>query len=323
MESLPPPCSATSSSNSKSVIDSGERNWLDLPRDAILSIFRKLNTIETLVRAHNVCKTWRKISEDPFLYRTIDMRNLGEPDYTLDLKALCHRAVDYSCGHIIDIDIEYFGTDDLLHHLADSASHLRRLRLACCWGVSDEALCEVAEKFPHLEEIDISIGNLSDRSLGAIGRCCPQLKTCKFNTEVYRYPHDESNDEAFAIAKTMPGLRHLQLIGNKMTNDGLLAILDGCPLLESLDMRRCFNVNLVGSLGKRCQEQIKCLRLPCDATDDYPFEADCDDGSAGEDYPDGISDIDMLSDDDYEVYDYGYDEFSSEDEFSDDHPYNF
>jgi F-box/leucine-rich repeat protein 2/20 len=184
-------------------------------------------------------------------------------------------------------------------------------------------LCEVAEKFPHLEEIDISIGNLSDRSLGAIGRCCPQLKTCKFNTEVYRYPHDESNDEAFTIAKTMPGLRHLQLIGNKMTNDGLLAILVGCPLLESLDMRRCFNVNLVESLGKRCQEQIRCLRLPCDAADDYPFEADCDDGSAGEDYPDGISDIDMLSDDDYEVYDYGYDEFSSEDEFSDDHPYNF
>jgi F-box/leucine-rich repeat protein 2/20 len=48
------------------------------------------------------------------------MRNTGEPDYTLDLKALCHRAVDYTCGHIIDINIEYFGTNDLLHHIADS-----------------------------------------------------------------------------------------------------------------------------------------------------------------------------------------------------------
>ena len=125
MESLPPkpPLSLPSSSttwNSKPIIDSGERNWLDLPQDAVLSIFRKLDTIDLLVRAHNVCTTWRKISKDPFLFRTINMPNLGEPDYQLDLETLCQRAVDYSSGHIIDINIEYFGTDDLLHRIANS-----------------------------------------------------------------------------------------------------------------------------------------------------------------------------------------------------------
>jgi len=126
MEPLPPKpppsssSSAASSSNSKPVTDSGERNWLDLPRDAVLSIFRKLDTIDLLVRAHNVCTTWRKISTDPFLFRTINMPNLGEPDYQLDLEILCQRAVDYSCGHIIDINIEYFATDVLLHRIANS-----------------------------------------------------------------------------------------------------------------------------------------------------------------------------------------------------------
>jgi len=163
------------------------------------------------------------------------------------------------------------------------ANHLQRLRLACCYSISDAGLCDVAEKFPCLEELDISLSNLFDRPFKVIGRCCPQLKTFKLKTfqsndKVYRNPYvrydddDDDDDEAFAIAKTMSGLRNLQLIGNKMINDGLVALLDGCPHLESLDIRQCFNVNLVGILGKRCKEQIKYLRLPLDATNDYPFK---------------------------------------------------
>jgi F-box/leucine-rich repeat protein 2/20 len=121
MESLPPPSSATSSSNSKPVIDSGERNWLDLPRDVVLTIFRKLGTIDTLHRAHNVCTTWRNLSKDSFLYHTIDMPSIGT-DLGMDwyLELLCKRAVDYSSGQVTDINIEYFGTDDVLNHIADS-----------------------------------------------------------------------------------------------------------------------------------------------------------------------------------------------------------
>jgi hypothetical protein len=199
-----------------------------------------------------------------------------------------------------------------------SASHLQRLRLASCWSISDEGLCDAAEKFPRLEELDISISNLSARLFEAIGRCCPQLKTLKFNSQGYRHPHIEyddddddaydKNDEAFAIAKYMPGLRHLQLIGNEMTNDGLVALLDGC--------------NLVGTLGKRCKEQIKYFRLPHDATDDYPFQtSECDDyGSPVEDDAD---ESDLMSDYGYD-YDYeDYDDFLGEGDFSDDNPYGF
>ncbi|KAI4297372.1 hypothetical protein L6164_037267 [Bauhinia variegata] len=169
-----------------------------------------------------------------------------------------------------------------------------------------------------LEEFDSSHCQLSKDSLEAIGRFCPHLKSFKFNSQVFRHLCVESDDEAFAIAETMPGLRHLQLIGNKLTNDGLLAIMDKCPHLESLDLRRCFNINLGGCLGKRCAEQIKHLRLPSDPTDDYPFQAEVEDdgyGSYDEDYPSGISDIDFLSEDDYDYYVFSGE---SENEFSDD-----
>jgi F-box/leucine-rich repeat protein 2/20 len=68
---------------------------------------------------------------------------------------------------------------------------------------------------------------------------------------------------------------------------------------------------LVGSLGNRCKEQIKYLRRRYDATDDCPILAEFHYGSPDEDYPDGISDIDFLTDDDFAYY-----EFSGGSEFS-------
>ena len=84
----------------------------------------------------------------------------------------------------------------------------------------------------------------------------------------------DDDDEALAIAKNVPELRHLLLNGNRVTNDGLQAILDGCPHLESLDLRKCFNVTLSGNLGKRCAEWIKNLRHPNDSTYDYGIMAE-------------------------------------------------
>ena len=90
-----------------------------------------------------------------------------------------------------------------------STSHLRRLRLACCKNISDEGLCEVAKKLPLLEELDISVSNITEDSLEVIGQKCPHIKSLKFNIKGFKYPHIESNVVPFAIANNMPKLRHL------------------------------------------------------------------------------------------------------------------
>ncbi|XP_052111195.1 putative F-box/LRR-repeat protein 23 [Arachis duranensis] len=273
------------------------RNWLDLPRDVVSAIFVKVGTIEVLRNVQRVCSLWRNVSRDPLIWRTIDMHALGDLTDSDDILD----AIDSYLPLLFCLSIY-------------STSHLRRLCLIRCYSITDEGLCVVAEKLSRLEELDISISNLSKDPLETIGRSCPHLRTLKFNIEGYKSPHIECNEDAFAIAETMPALRHLQLFGNKLTNDGLLSILDGCPNLESLDLRQCFNVNLIGNLERRCAEQIKDLRRPYDPIDDYPFEAEDDYGSFDEDYPSGISDIDILSDYEYDFYEFSGGSLS---EFSD------
>uniref|UniRef100_A0A0D3E0B8 FBD domain-containing protein n=1 Tax=Brassica oleracea var. oleracea TaxID=109376 RepID=A0A0D3E0B8_BRAOL len=77
-------------------------------------------------------------------------------------------------------------------------------------------------KLPLLEELEVSYCSLSAESLEVVGQSCPNLKTLKLNREVlHRFSFFSEDDDALAIAETMPRLRHLQLFGNKLTDAGL------------------------------------------------------------------------------------------------------
>jgi F-box/leucine-rich repeat protein 2/20 len=125
-------------------------------------------------------------------------------------------------------------------------------------------LCEVAKKFPLLEEVYISNGFQSKKTLEVIGQSCPLLKTLTY----YGMSYITCNDAAFVIANTMPGLRRLDIHGNQLTNVGLLAILDGCPLLEFLNIEGCNNLDITESLWQRLNSQIKHLHIWEDDDDD-------------------------------------------------------
>ncbi|XVF62201.1 hypothetical protein PTKIN_Ptkin08bG0198200 [Pterospermum kingtungense] len=284
-----------SGSESKSLKEPCLRDWLSLPRDVTASILSRLGAVQIIESAQKVCTQWRDICKDPSMWRCIDMWNYG---YLHNMPycpvKMCMHAIDRSRGGLVDINIHYFGTDELLAYITERTSNLRRLRLIWCWYVSDEGLSEAASKFPLLEELEIFSGNTGKDSMAVVGRCCPLLKTFKYNQLGFGLPSYQSDDEALAIAENMHGLRHLQLIGNWLTNQGLQAILDGCPDLESLDLRKCIRVNLQGDIGKRCAKQIKNLRRPHDAVHDYPFIADSDYDYHGYDYGFGYYDYDSL-----------------------------
>lgn len=161
-----------------------------------------------------------------------------------------------------------------------SSSNLRRLRLPYCPFISDEGLRYVAKKLPLLEELDISYTFLSKESIEAIGQGCPLLKVLKVQMIAFNIVKNIvfADVEAFAIAKSMPELRHLYIFGIRLTDKGLLAILDGCPLLESLDLGHCSEVDLSVSLLKRLFEQVKEVQLPFG----FDFEVNASDDSSSD-----------------------------------------
>ncbi|CAA7047000.1 unnamed protein product [Microthlaspi erraticum] len=276
------------------------KNWLELPPELTSSILLRLGATEILDNTQRVCKSWLRLCKDPSMWRKIDMLDLDDYD-SKDCKAsMCRRAIDLSQGGLLEIDIGYFGSDDLLDYIADSSSDLRSLKLVMCNEITDDGFSEVVSNFPLLEELELSYCPLSEESLKAVGKSCPNLKTLKLNCAGYRVPRNESDDEALAISATMPRLRHLQIFGNRLTDVGLNAILEKCPCLEHLDLRQCFNVNLVGDLEKLCLEKIKVVRRPNDSTRDYPYDATVNDlDSSDDEYPYGFSDAELMSDDEY------------------------
>jgi F-box/leucine-rich repeat protein 2/20 len=149
---------------------------------------------------------------------------------------------------------------------------LKSIGLFSCRRISDKGFSEAVRKLPQLQEVDITFcRDLSTDSLENLGRYCPFLKYLKFaRSETLHMSYD---GDALVIAETMSGLRHLFIRENDLTEVGLIAILDGCPFLETLVLEECYYLILSESLSIRCLEQLKEFKLS-NTRDDDLYDSD-------------------------------------------------
>ncbi|XP_047308428.1 putative F-box/LRR-repeat protein 9 [Impatiens glandulifera] len=239
------------------------RNWVEgLPHDVTVAILQKVGVIDILENVQLVCTSWHEICQDPALWRSIDMcRRLCSINHyytSYEMFEIIKQAIDRSCGQLIDFSLEHDCNDDILKYITDRKNQLRRLKLVTCLDITNHGLSEAAKMMPSMEELHLHFGSITEVGLENVGCSCPGLKSLTHNRN---RAVDDPNSEALAISRTMTQLRHLSLVGNSMTNTGLQAILDACPHLESLDLRKCNNVDLSGELGKKCSS-IKTFRHP-------------------------------------------------------------
>ncbi|KAM7270662.1 hypothetical protein ACFE04_029876 [Oxalis oulophora] len=268
------------------------RNWLELPDDVTAKILMKLSLIDIMVSAQVVCLSWRRICKDTSMWRRIDVSHMIYDELLTWLKRIdmsyiwkdssiwqplrkrgelyllytneylwkmCYHAVNLSDGQLIDLNFESFYIPGLLQHIIKRSSGLKRLRIASAIDMSNEGLIKAASQLPLLEELELTNRSFSKEALKAVGRSCPLLFSFKLNTPEAKYFDCACDDQALAIAETMPGLCHLELVGNSLSRNGLQAISNGCPHLESLDVNRCF------FLSVRHDDpihRIKSLKLP-------------------------------------------------------------
>ncbi|XP_076917360.1 putative F-box/LRR-repeat protein 9 [Bidens hawaiensis] len=282
------------------------RNWLELPSDLMLNILQRIDVIERLENAQLVCTAWREICKDPAMWRVIHIEVYSEyPFVRAVYKEMCKLAVDRSQGQLLDLTLIRCCDSELLQYVADRSSQLRRLEIVYNFDENDVLISKAFNKLSLLEELSLVGICIMEEDIEAVGRYCPLLKTLKMNQKSLIYWKDDAdyygddvyvsafNEIAQAIAKNLPNLTHLELIGNCLNNNGLQAILDGCCHLEALDLRQCYYHDLKTDLGKRCYRQIKHLKLPHDSLEGYLRAYDIADDS--DDEYEGCSECDYTS----------------------------
>ena len=277
------------------------RDWAGMPSDALFAVFGRLDVADILTGAGRACRAWRRLADgDPALWRRLDMTHHGDILETEEAEAMARAAVDRAAGTLQSFCADTFVTDSLLSYISGRAPLLKSLQLSLCDEVSNEALAEAVKGFPQLEELEITFCSLNSNVCESVGRACPHLKSFRLNerwTILQRgFAAFEGMDDdtgALGIASSMPELRDLQLIGNNLTNTGLAAILDHCPRLESLDVRRCCNLQMDDALRSKCA-RIGNLRLPRDPISDFKYRAYL---AISDDYPGGSDiEVDMYDD---------------------------
>ncbi|KAL1555778.1 putative F-box/LRR-repeat protein 23 [Salvia divinorum] len=268
--------------------------WTELPDDLTAYILQRLNTEQIVLGAQLVCSTWWRVCKNPALWRVIDVWHRPCSAGTDKFGNICRCggrklrrvcgcsvgrfwniyrfAMGRSEGELVELKLAGFEVDGFLDYVTLRSSQLRRLTLDCYDTTKTEVL-EALKKLPQLEELHLKTRlRFSPKDFETIGSACPVLKSLtytnswiskqEFGPIAYNFSHcwDRTRDfteHAVAIGKTMPNLCLLQVFGQRMGMKGLEAIVDGCPHLDSLDLRGCSSFDMNDRVVKRCYEQIK------------------------------------------------------------------
>ncbi|TVU02052.1 hypothetical protein EJB05_52418, partial [Eragrostis curvula] len=280
------------------------RDWAALPHDALLEVFLRLDAHDIMWSAEVVCKAWRRVAvEEPMLWRRVDMTRVPLED----MDTAVYDAVDRSAGQMEAFSGPW--DDELLVYLGDRAPSLKSLHLSYDDDATDEILMLAIKKFPLLEDLDISPPfydlSAADKLFESVCKACPLLKNLKIK---FIPPPYFDFDEAILMecvdgdiyrTPMMRELRSLELLNYVFSKEQLTAILDNCPLLESLRITGHQVDEMDAQLQEKCA-RVKHLTIPFYTTEKDSGHSDSSDNSENDSEDDSENDSKNDSEDDSE-----------------------
>ncbi|KAF8662541.1 hypothetical protein HU200_056138 [Digitaria exilis] len=231
-----------------------KRDWTALPEGILFTVFLKLGPREIFCGADPACTAWRHVAVgEPTLWRRLDMGTMA--------LSRCLAAVRRAAGQCESLAASC-DSDASLLFLVRGAPSLKSLRLFDA-NVSFVALNESIRKLSQLEELEVELscsGPLKYKEL--ILRICearPQLKRLSVTVSSETLIDDEEE----LVIPIMCNLRSLELTDyDNISMDEWVAIIDKCPLLESLRIRDLSRYNH-WLLRSRCEGKNLWISRSC------------------------------------------------------------
>ncbi|KAH1061313.1 hypothetical protein AAZX31_02G191300 [Glycine max] len=234
-----------------------ESDWSELTRECLINILSRLSVEDRWRGTMLVCKSWFSVFKEPSLHFVFNLdpqfdsptesTRWWTPEFEAKIDNMLRSVVEWAQSSLTHIRIR---------HCSDRSLALVAQR--SCPRVTDDSISRIALSCPKLRELDISYCyEITHESLVLIGRNCPNLKVLKRNLMNWLDPSQhrgivpddylnacpqDGDDEAAAIANSMPGLEQLEIRFSKLTAKGLNSICQGCPNLEFLDLSGCANL---------------------------------------------------------------------------------
>ncbi|XP_072977031.1 F-box protein FBW2-like [Typha angustifolia] len=244
------------------------RWWEGMNPELLALIFVRILPADEMVRTVPfVCKGWQEAVAGPYCWADIDVeawcRRVNRSDV---IDSVVRRLVRRSRGSVRRLSAYLVGNSGFAF-AAVSASFLNVLQIPMS-DVTDQIVEKYAEFLPHLTVLDISYClKITSTGIEILGRHCKSLvqlrrnmpppEPCLDNDAVAKV--DE--DEAMAVANSMPKLEILELAYGRFSDRGLDAILTKCTALHVLDIRGCWNAKVEGNVEQKC-DLLQSFRYP-------------------------------------------------------------
>ncbi|KAJ6851050.1 F-box protein FBW2 [Iris pallida] len=274
------------------------RAWGELIPDALGLIFRNLPLQEILTVVPRVCKSWGRAVSGPYCWQEIDIEEWSQRCKPEQLDRLVRMLVARSNGSFRRFAASGLLDDSLFSFITERAGSLQTMVLPRS-KISDSIVEQTSACLSNLTFLDVSYcKKIGRRALEAFGNSCKSLTGLRRTMHPLEVTDKVSQDEeAFAIASTMPKLQHLEVAYLRLTTRGVLEILSRCKELDFLDVRGCWEVKLDERVLKDEHANLRVLG---------PHVVDSYEGSFWDDCSSDYSDSSVYSwefmEDEVEVY---------------------
>ncbi|KAM5577190.1 F-box protein FBW2 [Rosa sericea] len=290
--------------------DNEFRNWDELIPDALGLIFKNLTLEETLTVIPRVCKSWGRVVAGPYCWQEINIVQWSKFRSSQIVDRMLQMLIARSSGSPRKLCVSGALDDQSLSFIADHAKSLRTLKLPRS-AVSDLIVEQVAAKLSTITSLDLSYcKTIGAPALEAIGKHCKhltKLQRCMYGWELDK---DSQDKEGFAIAATMPKLKHLELRFMRIGTEPVLQILLNCPELRLLNVLGCYSVKI----DEKFVKKFPGLNVVGPGSGNEGWD-DCSTFSVSSSYLDWDLMGCVINNDDYEV---DYDYFDEDEAWEDD-----